>query len=323
MNEIDLKRYDTTDQKIWDNFVQSSLNGTIFHERRFISYHPANRFRDHSLIFLNSHKIVSVLPANLLQLGENKVLISHQGLSFGGFVYNKLSLKTTLKLVEKLVTHLKQEQINKIELTLPPVIYEEYFNNYFEFSLLKSGFVYAKQDLTSVIPLAKLKTDILNQFDNKARTNIRKGIREGVKTSFSNDLEIFYKILIDNFLQKHGNKPTHDLDDLKYLVNNYPQRIMIFGAFLADKMIAGSLVFVCNKTTLLTFYLALDTDYQDLRPLNVLIYKLSEWAIQNNFKYLDFGTITHGMDINPGLTTFKENFGGIGVFRKKLEYIIN
>ena len=36
----------------WDQFVLSSNNGTIFHLRKFLSYHIERKFNDNSLLFI-------------------------------------------------------------------------------------------------------------------------------------------------------------------------------------------------------------------------------------------------------------------------------
>ena len=35
----------------WDRFVKNANNGTIIHLRKFLSYHPNDRFIDHSIEF--------------------------------------------------------------------------------------------------------------------------------------------------------------------------------------------------------------------------------------------------------------------------------
>ena len=48
---IVVNKFNQIDEKAWDNFVEQSSNGTLFHKRKFLNYHPPNRFIDHSLIF--------------------------------------------------------------------------------------------------------------------------------------------------------------------------------------------------------------------------------------------------------------------------------
>ena len=45
-----IRRYKNMDENLWDNFVLNSNNGTLFHLRSFLNYHPKGRFKDYSLI---------------------------------------------------------------------------------------------------------------------------------------------------------------------------------------------------------------------------------------------------------------------------------
>ena len=47
----------------WEEIVHSSNNGTLFHTRKFLSYHSKDKFIDHSLIFYKNNKPLSVFPA--------------------------------------------------------------------------------------------------------------------------------------------------------------------------------------------------------------------------------------------------------------------
>ncbi len=87
---ITAKRY--IDQNTqWDGFVSSANNGTIFHTRRFLSYHPEERFTDHSIIFNKKGKTISVLPAAEISDNGERYLVSHPGASVGSIVIRYLS----------------------------------------------------------------------------------------------------------------------------------------------------------------------------------------------------------------------------------------
>lgn len=47
----------------WDDFVNRSQNGTIYHTRRFLTYHPAGRFVDASLLVYHDDQMIAVVPA--------------------------------------------------------------------------------------------------------------------------------------------------------------------------------------------------------------------------------------------------------------------
>ena len=48
---IIIKKYKNSLKKEWNNFVNQSNNGTIFHNQKFLSYHLNRKFIDHSLLF--------------------------------------------------------------------------------------------------------------------------------------------------------------------------------------------------------------------------------------------------------------------------------
>ena len=85
---ITIKKYTATDCQIWDTFVKSSNNGTIFHYRSFLSYHIERKFVDYSLIFEIKGKIIALLSAAEMIDTSNKILCSHPGATFGGFIYD-------------------------------------------------------------------------------------------------------------------------------------------------------------------------------------------------------------------------------------------
>ena len=54
--KITVRKFTAKDTKDWDDFVNQSNNGTIFHLRSFLSYHIQRSFLDHSLIFEKNGK---------------------------------------------------------------------------------------------------------------------------------------------------------------------------------------------------------------------------------------------------------------------------
>ena len=44
----------------WDRFVLNSDNGTIFHTRKFLSYHPKTRFKEASIVVTKNNKTLVI-----------------------------------------------------------------------------------------------------------------------------------------------------------------------------------------------------------------------------------------------------------------------
>jgi hypothetical protein len=309
-------------QKEWDQYVQSSNNGTIFHERRFLSYHPPSRFLDHSLIFKSKKKIIALLPAIEKKNNNKKYFISHGGASFGGFVYEDISIRNAFYLVDDFINYAHGKNFNHVIITLPPFTYYQHYNNHLEFALIQSGFRYLKRELTSIVSLNYPVDKITRLYKPEARTAINKAQKMGVEVRISSDYDSYFAILENNLIKHNNISPTHSVKEIKKLAKMYPDKIFLFAAFLDDKMIAGIVNFICNQRVVLTFYICDDNSYRQYRPVNLLMYEVMKWAAEKQINYIDLGTVTVNMVINWGLGKFKETLGARGMFRDTFEIIL-
>lgn len=318
-NLVCVEKYQETQKNVWDKFVANSNNGTIFHTRRFLNYHPPKRFNDSSLIFKKGEKWLSVLPAAINEIDSKRHLISHPGSSMAGPVFKlSTSIKDTFFIVEKLVEFAQQNNVDSIKLTLPPLIYHARPGNYFDFVLSSFGFEYQKREVSSVIPLDFAEEDTLSVFSSESRRAVRRAIKMGVTFSESDDFETFYKMLNQNLKLRHNVQPTHSLEELLALKQKFPDKIQLYAAMANDEMVAGLVVFDCNERVALAFYISHNEKRQEFRGVNFLFYEFIKKAISKNVKYLDFGIFTVNMKPNWGLARFKESFGALGVFRDTL-----
>ena len=310
-------------KRTWERFVRQANNGTIFHMRKFLEYHSPERFEDHSLIFFEGERMLALLPAILREKNAKRVLVSHGGATYGGFVHREnLSVRSSFSLVHALIDHCRDSGIQAVDITLPPIIYQKRPSHYIDFALYQNGFKYRKREVSSVIPLDFPSDAILKQFKPEARTATRRSIKLGVEVKESDDFDAFYPILKKNLAMRHGVQPTHTLEELKDLKKRFPQHIRHFAAFLDSRMIAGVTNFICNNQVVLAFYISHDEAYQEYRPVNQLFYRIISWSIENAFNFLDFGIFTVNEDPNWGLGKFKESFGARGILRETFQRMI-
>jgi hypothetical protein len=313
---LEIIPYQEAHREEWENFVSQSNNGTMFHTRRFLSYHPYGRFQDHSFLFTEKNKIVALFPAVEKIIEDKRVLISHQGASYGGFVYpENLSVRMAFDLVKALIFYCKQQKFQRIEMTLPPVIYHQRPSHYLDFALYKNGFGYKKREISSVIPLDFPVERILDQFKPEARTAYRRSVKLDTQVEIRDCVDDFYPILKTNLKLRHNVTPTHTLDELRKLQSLFPEHIHQWGAFVGDQMAAGVTNFLANDRVVLAFYISHDERFQKNRPVNHLFYDIIRWSIQNGYRFLDYGIFTVNEDPNWGLGKFKESFGARGIFR--------
>ncbi len=317
---ISVRAFSESDTSIWESFVHSANNGTIFHERKFLGYHPPGRFVDHSLILEKKGKVKALFPAAEVVSNGLRSMISHQGSSYGGIIAQQdLSFQESYDFVEAIVDHAKNTGFHRIQMTLPPAIYQQRVSNYLDFSLIKHGFTYKKRDVSSMLTIEPSPEKNLERFSGTHRTAVRKAVKQGVTTRESEDWSDFYALLKENLEIRHNVQPTHTLDELLKLKQLYPDEIRLFGAYWEGELIAGVVNFSVNRDVVLAFYISHKEAYQHLRAVNLLFYEIITWCHKNDYRFLDFGIFTVNMEPNFGLGRFKENFGASGVFRDTFE----
>ena len=320
---LKIEKYRSSDEDLWDSFIHSSNNGTLFHLRSFLNYHPKDRFIDHSLIITKKGKLFSVFPAAEQIINNNKFLVSHPGASIGSFVVREdLSIADSMELVKLLVVYTRGNKFKGIRITLPPNLYQYRLSDYLEFSFFKNDFIYVNRDITSILFLEKTIEKTLKKFRSSHKRSIRKAKEYGITVRQSQNFPAFYKILKQNLKIRHHVSPTHSVEELINIQKLFPSRCNLFGAYLQNKMIAGVVNFVINKHVLLAFYISHDENYSELRSVNLLFYTIFEWAIESGYVIYDFGTFTVKEEPNMGLGRFKESFGASGIFRDTIELVL-
>tara|TARA_B100000123_G_C25739236_1_gene432989 strand:+ start:2963 stop:3931 length:969 start_codon:yes stop_codon:yes gene_type:complete len=317
---LELSRFRPFEEKIWDFFVPKTNNGTLFHLRSFLNYHPNSRFNDHSILVRKKGKLFSLFPAVEQIIDGKKILFSHPGATVGSFsLPENLSIADALCLGEQLIKYAKGKKFQSIKINLPPNLYQRRLSNYMEYSFFKHGFKYSKREITSILFLEKTIEKTKKKFRPSHLRAVRKAIEKNIIVKESKDIEAFYTILKNNLEIRHGVSPTHTLGELKQLFNLFPKKIKLFSAFLDEQMIAGVVTFQINQRVLLAFYISHDECFSELRAVNLLFYHIFEWAIKFKFQIFDFGIFTINGEPNMGLGRFKENFGASGIFRDTIE----
>ncbi|MDF2545929.1 MAG: hypothetical protein K0R93_827 [Anaerosolibacter sp.] len=322
-----VKRYMEVYENEWNDFVASSVNGTFMQERKFLNYHPVDRFTDHSLVFMENKRIIAVLPAAQIQKEDGKlVLISHPGASHGGLIIQpSLGTKKCLELVEAFIEYCKNSSFEYIRLKPVPRIYHRELADQLDFALRFTGFYIEYTELATVLALNKGQEPFLKRVMGAATfRNYKKALKSGLSVAEEADINDYWPILEKKLEQNHHTKPTHSLGEIKHLKSLYPDKIKLFAAYTGEIQTAGVLVFLLNERVMNCFYIAHDDNYQHMRPLNLIFGHLMEWGRKNGFFYLDWGISTEqkGSRVNAELFRFKEGFGGHGVLRESYVYVL-
>ena len=189
----------------WDTFVLRANNGTIFHLRDFLNYHPKNRFKDFSLEFHKNNNLLSVIPAAVVLKNNKKLFVSHPGASFASFVTKEdFSIKDSFEVVEKLIKYTKSEGFDGVQLKTPPAFYSKRISNYIEYALLSSGFNYLNREVTSTLFIEKNENAILKKFKSSHSRAVRKSQNLGVEIKITDQVDEFFLMLEKNLKIRQG-----------------------------------------------------------------------------------------------------------------------
>lgn len=324
---FDVAFYTDKDRQDWERFIRRAVQGNFFSNQKFFDYHPDGRFNQKHLIFRKKGNIVAVWPGAFRDEDGLKSWTSHPGASYGGLMVREdIDLLNVHRLLLDLIETAKSEGIERLRFTPPPLVYHRRMSDTVEFACRRAGFSYLRQDYTQATDLRALplaERQLINMYDNKTRTAIRKAYREGVTIKHNlplhgETLDVYYDILFKN-RQKLGVTPTHTKEELEKLATLAPKQLEMSMAYYKGEPIAGILNFICNERVMLEFYIAHRDDFQHLRPSPLLVHDSIMRAHERGFDWYDFGISTEPNNrVTWGLVSFKENFSMQGFLRNTL-----
>lgn len=318
VNKIKIEVIKNLEHNSWDKFVEKSTNGTVFHQLKFLKYHPKDRFKFYNLLFFKKNKLIAVLPGSL----DKGVFKSPVGASYGSFVTNDITLGEYEELIDSFLVFCKRRKIKEVYLTPPPTLYFSVPNDIESFLLSYKGFKVKYHLISNALNLTSLgKTkDILYSVQKRFRNDIKHSKKYKMKIEFNSDLKNFYPILLEN-KNKFNLKPVHNLEEMKKLSALFPKNIKLLMAYDKNGFPMGGIwLFLTNKTSALTFYIALNYKFKDQKVISRLLYETIRWLKKEGYFWFDLGVSMDTSSKNPmepsrSLIFFKESIGSKGFLR--------
>lgn len=299
-----IERYKSKHFEIWNKFIAKSKNGIFMFNRNFMDYHK-DRFKDHSLLFFKENNLVAVLGMS----EHDNELISHGGLTYGGFIVDDNMKQHIMNdCFELLIQYAKINNYNTIYYKRIPHIFCKQVSEEDRYSLFLK-----KANLVRIEPATVINLKNPLKMTKGRKAQISRARREGVivKEIIGNEGYLKFMDLENEVLSKyHNTKAVHSGEEISLLAARFPDNIKLFGAFFDNKMIAGSVVFEYDEVVH-TQYLAANDFARRIGALDLVIFILME-KYKFNKKWLDFGISTenNGLVLNEGLIAQKEGFGG-------------
>ena len=320
-SDYEIVRYQDEFASIWDKFLEQTVNGTFLQSRRFLSYHPKDRFADCSLLIYDCKKnLVGLCPGAVQIESGQKVFVSHPGSTFGGLLVSAKNYRALklIGMVEALETWLTAENVQAVDMRITPSLFSKEADDLLEYVLYYRGYQ-ESNELSTYIDYSNYKVPIESNFSRGKRPKVHKGKKLGFygkKLQSLEELKAFYEVLCGN-LQKYQVKPVHKLEELQdFMQSRLREECEFFGIFLPqeteDSLVAGGMVFYFLPTKVAhTQYLASVTDYSQYSPMTFLYDYLIRTMQEKGFRKLSFGISTEdrGRYLNMGLIRSKESFG--------------
>lgn len=307
----------------WSEFLRNQHN--LFFDPKFLEYN--DKFNKginwHHLKFRDdtNNKILAILTG--CELNENglKRFISCNGVSFGSFWWKRRSnVVDYIKAIPELCVYLQSRSFDKITLRSYPFLYDAMPCEENEYALLYKGFKISKVSITNIINLTEFQfSDIAEKKRAIKRGAEKFEFKEFVSEDGAKLFDELFEILIKDRGEKNV-KPTHTLDELKFLKSNLPDKIRIFYSTYKSEPVSVCYLFEITPDVILNFYLAINTDGETDGASDFTLFKTIEWAKEKGFKYYDIGTSDIRGQLLEGLFSFKRRFLGFGYLRKVFEY---
>lgn len=301
MKNFTVRRYEPADSGLWNSFIANAKNATFLFHRDFMEYH-SDRFADFSMLIFDGQKLISVLAAHIV----DDVVFSHQGLTYGGFVYGeKMKLKDAIGVFRDALHYLSQNGISKLFIKTVPSIYHKLPSDEMQYAFFVAGARLVRRDSLSVVD-----RDNRIPFTKSRKQSIRRGVSNGLLIVEEAAFEVFWNdILIPNLGKRHGVKPVHSLDEIIILQQKFPDEIRHFNVYHEDKLVAGTTVFVAQNVAH-PQYISGQQDKNELGSLDFLYHHLITDVFSAK-RYFDFGISNEGQGkkLNEDLVFWKESFG--------------
>lgn len=302
-NEIKVVPYSKQFEQVWNDWIAESKNATFLLNRNFMEYH-ADRHVDASLLFFENDQLAGVLPASLY----DETLMSHGGLTYGGFALSKKSKGDwPLRAMDALVKFCQAEGIKRILYKPIPAIYHEVPAEEDLYALFRYSAKLIRRDLSSAI-----RMDSQLPYSKGRKYALSLARKAGLRVETTGNFRQFFE-MEEHVLARHNTKPVHTAQEMERLTAAFPNNIRLYTVHdSSPTLLAGVLVFE-SKCVAHAQYMGCAPEGREIGALDVAV----DFVITNSGKkrYFDFGISTEqaGHHLNEGLLAQKEMFGARSV----------
>ncbi len=317
---MNIRRYTHHDQEAWDTLVRNARNATFLLFRKYMDYH-SERFTDHSLLFYDSKdNLIAALPANEVINGNAvRMLISHQGLTYGGLImHTRLHAEAVEEIFALIISYMQQNGFAALRYKPLPHIYHAHPSEEDEYWLWRNGAQLSAVSLSTTVCLRHACI-----ASKRKQTYCNKLAAQGYTVSYTTPLARFWPLLETNLMSSHGVRPVHTLAEIELLQSRFPDSIVCATVLSPDGTVVAGTVLYITPHVIHTQYISASEEGKQTNAMDFLMLSLiRRFASEGQHDYLDFGISTEhaGTILNSSLCLQKEGYGGRSTLYK--EYVM-
>ena len=308
-------------RELWDEFLPRTACGNLFQTRRFLAYHPAGRFEDHSLLFWKGNVLVAVAAGESSDdRWSSHRFVSHAGLA----VLPRLSAAGALDIVHGLLAYADANGWHTMTMRFVADALAEHAFTTITWALEVLGFLEDGREMAwCVLPAFDDEEALLSEYHPSARRGIRRAQRAGLRVCRSDDYVRFWDVLVRNLDTRFGTAPTHSLDEMTRIRTLCDGEVELHVVLdRADRIVAGTVVFDVSATGSHCFYFAQDYSTAELRPMPLLMHAINHEYVVRRRRRLNYGVFTArgATELNLSLSRFKSEFASVPSIRRRFTW---
>lgn len=287
---------------------------------------PPHPYISGKFIELNSHKVDRIVrllddsgtaTMGLIAGVRNGILLSPFSAPFGGFHFrkNNIYISEIDRFINALEAYAISRELSRIEIILPPFIYDGTFNSKVVNSLIRNRYDNQIPEITNWVDL----TIFEESFTLKNSSEYyRQAVRHGLQFSLATDLREMrqvYDIIAQN-RANFGRQIFMTFDDILATGELWPVDFFKVGTS-AGTLVASAIFYRFQSGICYAVFWGDNEEGRPLRAMDLLAFNLWSYYKRHGFKYVDLGISTESGVPNEGLLRFKESHEALSSLRFK------
>jgi hypothetical protein len=311
MKNLAVRDLDSSDYKLWDDLVEASLHGTIFHTTDWLSLFnsPMCSYHQHLYGYFKDDELIG--GCSFLSNGSkllNLASTAYNMTPYGGFVLKDAYDNTKIheresfqkSVIESILNYMKSKKLDGIFITNPPEFVDvRPFTQENWIANVKYTYYF------------DLSNNIENTISRTVKRNVNMALRNGVQIRKESSPQIFYDLLKDTF-EKHGLKPPVTFQFLEQTLNmlHATGKGDMWIAQMPSGEVASAQIVVWDSKRAYSWAAASNSNFKTSGSSTLLDYTILKELKDKDFKEINFmrANIPHltryASEFNPRLVPY-------------------